>query len=198
LIRPGAAGEGVTPGPGGDRLVLITFALALVLLAPAPARAQVELAFYTREAGVRFPHAFVRLQGRLDRDGQSVDRNYGFTVHTISPAVLIGAVPGRVVSVDDAYVRASRRHFAVRLTDEQYARVVKRTEVWRAAPQPSYRLNGRNCVDFVADLAAAAGLDARREPRLMKRPAEYLEALGLRNRGLLSGEARTAAAAHGD
>jgi hypothetical protein len=45
---------------------------------------------------------------------------------------------------------------------------------WRNAPQPSYNLNHRNCVHFVAEIAEAAGLQVDRLDRLMKRPRSFL------------------------
>lgn len=59
-------------------------------------------------------------------------------------------------------------------------------EKWRDAPQPSYRLNGRNCVDFVAEVASALGLRAPVIPKLMKKPRSYLDAIAGLNSTLIA------------
>jgi hypothetical protein len=72
------------------------------------------------------------------------------------------------------------------LTDEQYREVVAIVEKWRDAPQPSYRLSGRNCVDFVADVAVALGLQAPVIPKLMKKPRTYLDRIAELNSDLIA------------
>jgi hypothetical protein len=47
-------------------------------------------------------------------------------------------------------------------------------EQWRNRAQPSYNLNRRNCVHFVAELARTAGLRVENAERLMKRPRSFL------------------------
>ena len=47
----------------------------------------------------------------------------------------------------------STRQFALTLSDERYRAVMAVVERWRNRPQPSYNLNHRNCVHFVAELA---------------------------------------------
>ena len=165
-------------------------ALILVLtLAPGAARAAVEIAFYSRDQGVDFPHAFVTLKGTVDATGEAVDVNFGFTPRHISPAVLMGSVGGKVVSVEADYIALSNRHFAVVLSDEQYRAVMAQVEAWRNRPQPNYNLNRRNCVIFVAELATAAGIDGAPEPGLMKKPKTFLNLLRDRNAVLIAGRA---------
>ena len=171
------------------RALILVLTLVLFLV-PGNARAAVELAFYSRDVDVHFPHAFVTLKGTLDATGEAVDTNFGFTPNHISPAVLMGSVGGKVVSVEAPYIALSNRHFAVILTDDQYRAVMAQVEAWRNRPQPNYNLNRRNCVIFVAELAAAAGIDGSPEPGLMKKPKTFLERLRERNAPLL---ARTAA-----
>jgi hypothetical protein len=65
--------------------------------------------------------------------------------------------------------------------------VVAVIDKWRNAPQPSYRLNGRNCIDFVADVATALGLKAPVIPRLMKKPRSYLDQIARLNASLIAG-----------
>ncbi len=165
----------------------LIFALILCLsLAPAAARAAVEIAFYSRDAEVNFPHAFVTMKGTLDATGEAVDTNFGFTPNHISPAVLMGSVGGKVVSVDGAYIALSNRHFAAVLTDEQYRAVMAEVDAWRTRKQPNYNLNRRNCVIFVAELANAAGLDGTPAPGLMKKPRTFLDLLRDRSAPLLA------------
>ena len=161
-------------------------ALFLCLLAPGPAWAAVEIAFYSRDQGVDFPHAFVTLKGVVDDTGETVDTNFGFTPRHISPAVLMGSVGGKVVSVEADYIALSNRHFAVVLSDEQYRAVMAQVDAWRNRPQPNYNLNRRNCVIFVAELAAAAGIDGSPEPGLMKKPKTFLNLLRDRNAPLIA------------
>src|SRR5512141_763926 len=79
----------------GFRLWLLAF---LLLGLCAPAQAAVEIAFYSRElGGNNFPHAFIALHGTVDSTGEQVDTTYGFTAHSVTPAVLFGSVTGEVV-----------------------------------------------------------------------------------------------------
>ena len=107
--------------------------------------------------------------------GAGSDTNYGFTAARVSPAILAGPVKGKIQTVDPHYVSRSKLHFSLTLTDEQYRAVLAVVEKWRAAPQPSYRLNSSNCVHFVAEVAQALGLDAPPDPKLMKKPNSFLE-----------------------
>lgn len=162
--------------------------LAAVLLAwaAAPVSAAVSITFYSKELGTSFPHAFVILEGTLDRGGPRIEEDYGFTAKTISPAILWGKVAGEVVSDHSAaYVKASDRHFTVTLTDAEYDRAMATVERWRSAKQPSYDLDKHNCVHFVAELAASIGLAADTR-RFMKKPRSFLEALTEANRARLA------------
>jgi hypothetical protein len=160
-------------------------AAALFLLLPLPASAAVEVTFYTRDLGSQFPHAFVKLEGTLDRGGERIATNYGFTATAVTPALLFGSVRGRVEAVGDGYVGASDAHFAITLADSDYDRLIAAVERWRALPQPSYHLNRRNCVHFIADLAAALGMRAETPRNLMRRPRPFTESLIRANRDWL-------------
>ena len=153
--------------------LLLAFVLACGL--GAPAVASVEIAFYSRELGRNiFPHAFVTLRGSVDATGEQVDTIYGFTAKSITPAILLGSVAGEVVESENQ-VERSDRQFALTLSDERYRAVIDVVERWRSRPQPSYDMNRRNCVHFVAELAEAAGLRVERVQRLMKRPRSFLQ-----------------------
>ena len=155
---------------------------ALVLLGASPAAAAVEIAFYSRELGTRFPHAFVTLKGTPDRGGAPVDTNWGFSATAISPAILMGAVKGAVYSESAGYISGSNRHFRLTLSDAEYDAVVATVQKWRDLKQPSYNLNGQNCVHFVADVAATLGMAADKTGKLMKKPTSYLASLTAANR----------------
>jgi hypothetical protein len=159
---------------GAIRRVSLTLALLCAFLA-GPAFASVELSFYSRELGTNFPHAFVVLKGTVDATGEQVDTNMGFTAHSVTPALLFGAVRGEVEVVEAGYVARSNRQFAVTLTDDQYRRVLAVADEWRNEPQPSYRLRLHSCVHFVSAIAAAVGLRVDNSQRLMNRPRSFLE-----------------------
>lgn len=157
---------------------LIRFCLLFIAFAwCGVAQAQIEIAFYSKDMASSFPHAYVRLTGTDEKTGEAVDVNYGFTPVSLSPGILFGPVRGTIESAGQQYIARSDRHFALKLSDEQYRKVIGIIEQWRTAPQPSYRLNGRNCVTFVADIATALGLKAPVIPKLMKKPKSYLNAV---------------------
>ena len=169
-----------------SRLIALA-AAALLALTAAPGWAAVSITFYSKELGASFPHAFVILEGTLDRGGARIEEDYGFTAKTISPAILWGKVAGEVITDHSvSYVKGSDRHFTVVLTDAEYDRVMATIGRWRSARQPSYDLDKHNCVHFVAEVAAAVGMSADTS-KLMKKPRSFLEALVVRNRAWLTG-----------
>src|SRR4051812_35948398 len=160
-------------GAAGIRLWLLAF--LLVLGVQSPAAAAVEIAFYSRElGGNNFPHAFVALHGTVDATGEQVDTTYGFTAHSVTPAILFGSVSGEVVVEGEQQKARSTRQFALTLSDERYQAVMAVVEQWRNRGQPSYNLHHRNCVHFVAELAGTVGLRVEEVPDLMKRPRSFL------------------------
>jgi hypothetical protein len=173
--------------PIAQRLIL-AFAAGLLALAAAPAAAAVQLTFYSKELSTSFPHAFVIMKGTLDRSGERIDEDYGFTAKAISPAILMGAVKGEVINDHSpSYVAHSDAHFTVTISDSEYDRVMATVERWRTMRQPSYDLGTRNCIHFVAEIAASIGLRADTPKRLMRKPRSYLDYLTDANRGWLQG-----------
>ena len=166
-------------------------ALCWLALLPGQAAAAVDITFYSKEFGSSFPHAFVALNGTIDRSGERVDTNYGFTATHVSPAVLMGSVQGEVMTVDAKYQGGSDAHFTLRLSDSEYDQVMATVERWRTLPQPSYHLNRQNCVFFVAHVAAALGMTADTPKALMKKPRSYLEMLGRANQAWLAARGAT-------
>ena len=168
--------------------------LMILLASPAAATAAVEISFKSRPMGTSFPHAFVVLSGTLDSTGERVERNYGFTVrHQIGPSVLFGPVHGAVVSESPSDAAGGRRHFSLVLSDEEYRRVMRLVAQWRALPQPSYHLDRRNCVTFVAEIAAALGLDAAPDRSTRRRPQAFLDRVLRENGSRIEARARAAA-----
>lgn len=150
--------------------------LAALLLWPAVASAKVTLTFYSRELGVYFPHAFVRVTGATDAaPDTSIDANYGFTAKSVTPAILAGPVGGEMKPANPTYVRRSDSHFSLVLSDEQYQQVLAIVKKWEGLPQPSYDLHLANCVFFVGDVARALGMKVDdSQPKLMSRPRSYI------------------------
>ena len=171
-------------GQGMRRIAVVVF---LFLLGwPASAAAEVQIHFYSKDFGSTFPHGFVRLTGTVDSTREAVDTNYGFTPVQIGPGILAGPVRGMIQTVKPEYVARSIRHFSLALTEEQYRTVLAVIEQWRTTPQPSYRLNGRNCVDFVAAMATTLGLRAAPDPKLMKKPKSFLQKVTRDNATLIA------------
>ncbi|HZG09377.1 MAG TPA: hypothetical protein VEZ70_10410 [Allosphingosinicella sp.] len=159
------------------RLAACLVALLLACSA-APGWAAVQITFYSKELGASFPHAFVTMEGTLDRTGERIEEDYGFSAKTLSPAILWGKVKGKVISDHEAsYVKGSDPHFTLTLTDSEYDAVMAAVERWRSARQPSYDLDKANCIHFVGELAAALGMDGAPRSGLMRRPRSFLEAV---------------------
>ena len=57
---------------------------------------------------------------------------------------------------------------------------------WRALPQPSYDLDKRNCVHFVAELAASLGMRVELPKKLVKKPKSFLNLVAETNRAWLT------------
>lgn len=153
------------------------FFLSLLMLCAGftvPARAEVVVSFYSHDFGDRFPHAFIVMKGTVDATGEVVDANHGFTAVSVSPAILLGSVKGKVESSEPDYIAKSDRQFDVTVDDATYARVLAKVAEWRDREQPSYSLNKRNCVHFVMELAETVGLKVDRKSKLFKKPKSFL------------------------
>jgi hypothetical protein len=166
------------------RFFLTLLAAFLLLPLGAVARAEVVVSFYSHEFGDHFPHAFVTLKGRVDATGEIVDTSYGFTAVSVSPGILFGSVKGKIQTSEAKYVASSDKQFSVTVDDAGYARVMAHVAKWRDAKQPSYSLNKRNCVHFVAELAALLGLRTNAKSKFFKKPRSYLQEVRALNPGL--------------
>jgi hypothetical protein len=144
------------------------------------AYAEVQATFYSRDFGSYFPHAFIKLKGTVDSTGEVVDTNYGFTAVSTSPAVLMGSVKGMIETKDAKYIANSNAHFTLRLSDNDYARLMVLVNKWRNLPGKSYSLNNRNCVHFAMEAAAMLGVSVNRKSKFFKKPHSFmLEIMGL-------------------
>lgn len=166
------------------RILLIMFAALFLLPWSNPARAEVTVSFFSHEFGKNFPHAFIVMKGKLDTSGQLVDIAYGFTAIKISPGILLGSVKGAVQTPKPDYIAKSNRQFSVVVDDAGYAKLMARIAAWGDARQPSYNLNKRNCVHFVAELAQVLGLKTNAKSKYFKKPRGFLEEVRALNAGL--------------
>lgn len=158
--------------------------LLFASLNPVAAKAEVIATFYSHDFGDHFPHAFVKLKGRVDSTGEQVDTNYGFTAVSVSPAILMGSVKGMIETKDQKYIASSNPHFSVRLSDSEYAKLLAMVDRWRNIPGNSYSLNKRNCVHFAMEAAALLGLNVNRRSKLFKKPKSFILEMMKLNPGL--------------
>lgn len=161
--------------------------LALVYLCVGyalPSQAAVTITFWSHELGNSFPHAFFTLRGVPDAGGAPVDANFGFTAKSVSPALLIGPVSGKLDIAKPTYIAGSDAQFSVVMTDAQYTQVLKLVDAWsEGKPDSVYRLGDHNCVHFVKEAARTVGLTGIDQLKLMKKPRSYLKAVGAANIG---------------
>jgi hypothetical protein len=155
-------------------IALLVFYLGSVL----PAQAAVTITFWSHELGNSFPHAFFTLRGIPDAGGAPVDTNVGFTAKSVSPALLMGPVAGKLDIAKPGYVAGSDAQFSVVMSDAQYEAVLRLVDAWsEGKPDSVYRLSDHNCVTFVKEAARIVGLTGLDQPKLMKKPRSYLKAV---------------------
>ena len=173
-----------------SRLFRPVLALLLLLL-PGPVLAQVTAAFFTQDTGSYFPHAFVSLRGTSEA-GEQVDEMFGFTVKSLSPAILFGSVDGRVnMEMEPEYIAASDVWFEVKLDDEQLAALRSLQREW-GEEDIAYRLNSRNCVHFIAEAMRRSGLKVDEPKNLMKKPKTFTRHIAAMNAGRITPISMTA------
>ena len=164
-------------------LALLSLCLGFAL----PAQAAVTITFWSHELGNSFPHAFFTLRGIPDSGGAPVDTNAGFTAKSVSPALLMGPVAGKLDIAKPAYMRGSDAQFSVQLTDTQYTQVLALVSAWdEKSGDARYDLGTRNCVHFVQEAARRSGLVNVQFPKLMKKPRSYLKAVAAANPGVVT------------
>jgi hypothetical protein len=158
--------------------------LLFATFSPVAAKAEVMATFYSHDFGDHFPHAFVKLKGKVDSTGEQVDTNYGFTAVNVSPAILMGSVKGVIETKGDKYIASSNPHFTLRLSDAEYFKLLSFVDKWRNLPGKSYSLNNRNCVHFAMEAAALLGLNVNRKSKFFKKPKSFLLEVMKLNPGL--------------
>jgi hypothetical protein len=129
---------------------------------------------------IQFPHGFIVLHGMTDA-GVPVDANYGFTAMDVTPGIMFGPVDGEIIGAIPSYIADAQPHFSLTISDDHYQAVMALVAAWRDAPQPSYDLNGHNCMTFVKATAVAAGLEVSDAPRFMGEPSDFLDDVAARN-----------------
>jgi hypothetical protein len=159
-------------------------AVLLFLVAPAIAHAEVQATFYSHDFGDHFPHTFITLRGKVEKSGEVVDTNFGFTAVNTTPAILWGSVKGMIETKDAKYIEKSNPHFTLKLSDPQYESLIAHVEAWRNRPQKSYNLNRSNCIHFVMEAAELLGLKVNRESKFFKKPKSFVLELMTLNPGL--------------
>ncbi|WP_267435651.1 hypothetical protein [Sphingomonas sp. GM_Shp_1] len=164
------------------KLMRIAIALMLWLGCALPAQAAVTITFWSHELGNSFPHSFFSLRGTIDANGTPVDANYGFTAKSVSPALLMGTVKGRLDISKPFYISTSDAQFSYVMSDAQYADILALVAAWdEKTGDARYNLNNRNCVHFVQEAARRLGLVGLDHPELMKKPRSYLKAVAQAN-----------------
>lgn len=166
----------------------------LLLVAAVPAQARVTITFWSYENGGDFPHAFFTLHGTPDRGGPPVRLSYGFTAKAITPAILLGTVPGKIDVTTKGYIAKGTPHFAVPISDAQYDAVLRQVSEWNVKGGNSYNVNKRNCVHFVAEAMRRSGLRVVEEPKLVKKPRSFTRSIAALNAGRVSAIERPAGA----
>lgn len=167
--------------------IVATIAMMLMAIGFSPtANAAVTITFWSQEFGSSFPHAFFTLSGTPEAGGAPVDLSYGFTAKAVTPAILLGTVPGRIDLPTRGYIGNSNAHFSTVLTDAQYARVLALVREWGEEGDHRYNFNRRNCVHFVAEAARRSGLTVVEEKRLMKKPRSFTQSMAAMNAGAVA------------
>ncbi|MBX3594867.1 hypothetical protein [Sphingomonas sp.] len=158
-------------------------AFAILALTALPAQARVTITFWSYEHAGRFPHAFITMHGTLDRSGKPIKESYGFTPKSVTPAMLIGNVAGKIDYTTKAYVDVGTPHFSVEISDAQYDAVTKMVREWDAKGGNTYSLNKRNCVHFSAEAMRLSGLRVVEDKKLMKKPRSFTQSIETLNKG---------------
>jgi len=156
---------------------LIHTLVALVALAWSSASfAQVQLSFHSFNGSLfgRYPHAFIVLEGTLDKDGRPVKENFGFTAKSIGPNVLLGPAEHMIYVEKEKTIADTNRHFTVPISDAQYAEIKAEMVRWRDAPGKYYELDSRNCIHFVGAIAEIVGLKVDFPEKMLRKPRAWL------------------------
>ncbi len=164
---------------------LITHLLAIIALAwSGAAMAEMRIHFHSFDGSVlfggRYPHTFVVLEGTLE-DGRAVNENFGFSARKVTPAILSGPVEHMILAETPKTIRNTNRHFTMKISDEQYRRVIAMVISWEEAPGDFYDLEKRNCIHFVGEIARILGVKVEYPSNMLRRPKKWLNHIGALN-----------------
>ena len=160
-----------------SRALMKRLLVLLALLSAGPALAEVQIHFHSFNGSVvwgRYPHTFVVFDGALEKSGEVVNENYGFSARNVTPSVLMGPVEHMVLSEKPKTVRRTNRHFSVTLSDADYVKVVKLIRSWNDMPGKFYDLDNRNCIHFVGEIARLVGLKVEYPDTMLRGPKKWL------------------------
>ena len=141
------------------------------------AQAKVTVYFHSFNGSLffgRYPHTFVVFDGTLDKTGEKIFENFGFSAKVAGPGVLAGPVEHMIVVEEQKYIDSTNRHFSTEVDDATYRRMKAEVELWRHAPGKYYELDTRNCIHFVGRLAELAGLKVQYPKKLIRKPKAWL------------------------
>lgn len=156
--------------------ILAPFLALIAAFVSTSAMAAVEVHFHSFNGSVfgRYPHTFIVLDGTLEADGRVIKENYGFSAKSSTAAILGSWTTHEVYIEKDKYIRKTNRHFSIKLTDEQYFRIVEEMRKWRDEPGKRYSLGERNCIHFVGEMASILGLKVEYPSNMLRRPKKWL------------------------
>ena len=187
----------------GSRFARLVLAgLAALLLTAGAARCETTVAFYSHGWGagpngmVYFPHSFVVIRHSAKPDEPPQEEAYGYTAADPNdPGVFMRPSKGMVDQPNPTYRGKAVLHFAVAISDDQYAALHKVIDAWGGPGAPLYDLRRHNCVGFVAELATTLGLTI--PTTIGEDPTKFLEGVRRLNPGrLVEASAGSPAAAH--
>lgn len=157
---------------------LLSILVAVLALAWSPgAFAQVTISFHSFNGSVlfgRYPHTFVVMEGTLEKTGQKVNENYGFSAKRVGPAVLSGPVEHTIYVEKQKYIDSTNRHFSMPISDAQYWKIRAEVDKWRNAPGKYYDLDTRNCIHFVGAIAQIVGVKVQYPKNMLRKPKAWL------------------------
>ena len=161
-------------------------AIAFIALAAIPAQARVTVTFWSYENGGDFPHAFFTVHGTPDRGGRPAQGAWGFTPKSVTPAMLLGNVGGKIDYTTKKYVARSIAHFSAPVSDAQYDSLLRLVGEWGEKGNNSYNINRRNCVHFVAEAMRRSGLRVVEDKKLIKKPRSFTRSIAALNAGRIA------------
>ena len=148
-----------------------------------PASAEVTMSFHSYNGSIfgRYPHTFVIVKGTVDRTGEVVNENYGFTAKKVTTAILRGPVAHDIMVEEQSYIKKTNRHFTVKLSESQLAKVRSTMRQWRDAPGKYYDLDSRNCIHFVGAMAKIVGIKVSYPKNMLRKPKKWLNHIAAQN-----------------